>query len=412
MPHPLLLSLGALAGYLLLMWSSPVRTSLVDGFRVVQRYPALPLTLGLFGFGYALFRMAVRWYFAMALPPGEQPLFLWARAPYRPGATWYWGAPDSLWFLPPRACYETARAAVLPMLDSTAGLFNNLVSTFPLAALAALLLLVNWGGHQGVLWRALRKRSGRWAFPAHLGILLCAIAALAKPFLYALPLYINVPHWFLWSPMAAWLAFLFEYLFGVLVQLYLLLLAYCWVRGLTFRHGALLDFTIRRLSFVLRWAAVVMILSTLLVDLPIMLQNLPRFAAWLGADEAAIDRRSAIARTVLDLVFLSFASVQIILTLHNESLRRSLADHLRFLRRHWWALGWFILLAALHFYALHYAHLLCLQAFGEGTALWLGWELLFPWLAGALGAWLLASWVSMFKRSDADRLGDREWVRF
>ena len=33
-------------GYVLLMWSNPVRASLRDGARAVQRYPALALVLG------------------------------------------------------------------------------------------------------------------------------------------------------------------------------------------------------------------------------------------------------------------------------------------------------------------------------------------------------------------------------
>jgi lipoprotein-releasing system ATP-binding protein len=35
---------------------------------------------------------------------------------------------------------------------------------------------------------------------------------------------------------------------------------------------------------------------------------------------------------------------------------------------------------------------------GEGTALWVAWGLISPWIAGALGAWLLASWVCVYRR--------------
>ena len=182
--------------------------------------------------------------------------------------------------------------------------------------------------------------------------------------------------------MVNWLGFLFEYLFGVSMQLYVLLLAYCWVRGLSFRPRQLLDFAIRRSAFVLQWAAVVMLLSTLFIDLPLMLQNVPWFARWQPADAAELERRTVIARLALDLVFLAWCSVQVILTLHNECLVRSLRDHLSFVRHHGWPVGWLILLALLHFYILHFVHHLCLRGFGEGTALWVAWSLAFPWLAG------------------------------
>ena len=68
-PHvsPLLL-LGALLGYALLIWSNPVRASLLDGVRAVRRYPVLALIFGAFGFAYALFQLGLRVYLNFALP--------------------------------------------------------------------------------------------------------------------------------------------------------------------------------------------------------------------------------------------------------------------------------------------------------------------------------------------------------
>lgn len=392
-PPNLLAAAGALAGYILLMWSSPVRASLVDGGRILRRYPRLAFMLGLFGFGYALFQMALRW----SLPAAEAPPLIW-NLPVSPFSAGVWSA--------------AAGEAVVPTLDSTAGLFNNLVSTFPLAALAALLLIVNWSGAQGVLWSALRRRCGWWAVPVHAGILLCAVAAMAKPALYFLLPMVEGRWGVSWSPIVAWLAFLFEYLFGVGVQLYGLMLSYCWLRGLTVRHARLLVFTIRRFSFVLRWAGVVMVLSTVFIDFPLIAQTLPVLSGWFPADPAEMDRRALLARLILDGVFLAGATVQITLMLHNESLRRSWREHGRFVRRHWWPLAWFILLAGLHFFALHFLNAVAARALGEGTGPALLWSLFFPWLAGVAGAWLLASWVSMFKRTDLGRLDDPEWVRF
>jgi hypothetical protein len=57
------LLLGALVGYLVVMFTNPVRASLRDGLRCVRRYKVLWVTLGSFGFAYALFQLALRYYF-------------------------------------------------------------------------------------------------------------------------------------------------------------------------------------------------------------------------------------------------------------------------------------------------------------------------------------------------------------
>ena len=404
--------LGVLAGYLLVMCSNPVRASLRDGVRALRRYPSLWLTLGLFGFGYAVFELGVRFYLSCTLPPADAPLFIWARTPFRPEWTWVVGLRDSLWYLPALAPREIVHEAVLPMLDGTAGLFNNLVSTFPLAALAAIGLLFNAQRRQLVLLRALRRLFGGWGIAAHGGILLCALAALIKPVLLVFLRFAQDPAWFQWSQVIGWLAFLFEYLFGVYIQVYLILLAYCWVRGISFQRHDLVDFAIRRSSFVLRWAVVVMLLSTVFIDLPLILKNFFPLADWIGHDNAAADRWLNVTRTALDAILIFFATVQITLTFHSESLRVAWRDHGRFVWRNAWPLAWFLAVAAMHFYLIHVLDLVCRAGFGEGTALWVSWRLIFPWLSGIVGAWLLASWVCVFKRCDTGRAASENWIRF
>jgi hypothetical protein len=401
---------GALAGYALLIFTNPVRTCLLDGLRAVHRYPRLWLSLGLFGFGYAVFQLVLRFFFASPAPSGEEPTLLWARSAYR-AQGWWAGAPDSLWYVPPGAFQALAKSALLPALDSLGGLFNNVVSTFPLAALAALLLLINWRGHQSTLRRALARRFGLWGWALYPLILLAALAALLKPLVFFLPRYVDLALWFRWAPVDAWLAFIFEYLFGVGVQVYLLSLAYCWLRGISFGHQQLLDFAIRRFSFVARWAFAILLLSTVLVDLPLLIKAFQP-ASDMAAATAELDERNALARAILNVVFIAFATVQVTLVFHNESLRRSLRDHCRFVLNHPGALGWFILLAAVHLYALHFLNALCLAALGEGTAAWIGWTLLFPWLAGFFAACLLAAWVSAFRRADTGKLADKSFARF
>ncbi len=400
---------GALFGYFLVLLTNPARSSLRDGLRCIQRYSTMWLALGVFGFAYALFQLALRVYFHRALPPGEGPVFVWGREAWRDPRLWLTGSPESLWHLPPGAIREAVWQSALPALESVAGIFNLLVATFPLSAFAAFLFLINWEGHHTVLARALRKRFGGWGWALYGGIFLCALAALAKPLLYAVPLLLGLQPaaaaaWFQWSPVAEWMSFLFEYLAGVCVQLGLILIAYCWVRGISFTHEHLIDFAIRRLSFVVRWALLVMLLSSLLIHLPLILKNFPAFQSLFSPEEAAFDRRWKIARGILALVLLLFATMQITLTFHSETLGRALRDHGRFVVRNWWPLLWFFILAGLHFYLLRVFVVLVQRGVGEGTALGVTWSLLAPWLHGLVGAWLLASWVCFYKRADATRV--------
>jgi uncharacterized membrane protein len=369
--------------------------------------------------GHALFQLGLRAYLHSVLPPADRPVLLWAREAWRDPNLWLTGSPESLWYLPRPDFIAVLRETWLPALESTAGIFNSLVITFPGSAIAALLLLGNWQGHHAVLARALQKRFVRTGWLVHAAIILCAIAAFAKPLIYAAPQLFKAMDappamnllWLQWGPVIAWLAFLFEYLLGVCIQIYLILLAYTWVRGLTFHHAHLLDFAIRRFSYVVKWAVIVMALSTLFIDAPLIMKNFPAFAGFLPEEEILATRLGQ-ARACLATFLLLTATMQIMLTFHNESWRKAMRDHLRFIARRWWPFGWFVLVAAMHFFILHATDLAVRRGVGEGTALWVGWSLLFPWIAGVVAAWLLATWVCVFKRCDTTRSETRSWIQF
>lgn len=408
---------GALGGYLLLLFTNPVRASLRDGLRCLRRYPALWVALGVVGFTGALFQLALRVYYFSALPMEEKPAFIWMRAAWRDSQLWLHGSKESLWYLPPHALWQAVFESPLPALESVAGLFNCATSTFPIASLAALLLLVNWQGHHGVMLRALRKRFRGFGWLVYAGVLVCALAAVAKPLLYIAPQIIvasgGTPAakllWIQWGPVAEGLAFLFEYLFGVGLQTYLILLAFTWVRGLTFTRAHLLDFAIRRSSFVLRWALVVMLFSSLFINVPLILKNFPACQVWFPDDAALLEGRLRLARALLTGLLLLFSTVQITLVFHSETLRQALRQHRRFLARFAWPFGWFLILATLHCYLFQVAQELVLRGLGEETAAGLVWGLGVPWLRAVLTAWLLAAWVCLFKRCET---GDAERLRF
>jgi hypothetical protein len=396
-----LLLAGVMVGYGVLMLANPVRDSLRDGFRCLRRYPALWGTLAVFGVCYAAFhQVGLRLLEFQILPEGERPILQWARA----------------WYLPHAMQWEAARNAFVPALESVAGIFNNVITTFPFSAVAALLLLVNWKGHHLVLNRALRRRFGPWGWVIYGGITVCALAAILKP----LALYGGVPWLSRFIPgkwllppafLIDWLSILFEYLFGVCVQIYLILLVDVWVLGIDFTPQHLLDFAIRRFSAVMKWAGAVLAISSLTIYLPQIVALLPPFTSRVNpyAMDAYVNH---IARPAMALFLIGLASVQITLTFHSESLRDAIRDHFRFARRHASALTWFLLIALVHFYGFHFLNGILRAGLGEGTVSGLGWQLCAPLLEAFLAAWLLAAWVCWFKKTGSSRPHDKNWVAY
>ena len=398
--HWLLLAAGT-AGYFLLLAGNPLRASLRDGFRCLQRYPALWTIPGAFGFFYALFHLGLRLLERDLLREGERPIFQWSRA----------------WFFPHAMQVEGLKASILPAFESAAGIFNNVITTFPLSAAAALLLLVNWKGHHMVLNRALRKRYGRWGWLLYGIISACAVAAVAKPLMYAgLPMLARIgpglyPVSFTLSFVVDWLSFVFEYLFGVCIQIYLILLVYVWVRGLHASSSHLLDFAIRRFSSVMKWAALVVLLSSILIHLPLILSTVPPFSTWTSGYEV-FRYVNRVARPLLAVFLLCFTTPQIVLTFHSESFRQAVRDHFCFMRKNAGTMSWFIVVASVSFFAFQFLNHALKAGLGEGTAMGILWSLSAPLIETFIAGWLLASWVCVYKRADTGRSQEEDWVAF
>jgi hypothetical protein len=383
----LILIAGALGGYLLLMLTNPVRSSFRDGLRCLQRYHALWSILAIFGFCYALFQIGLRFYYWWILPVKT------VRFSNGPGA----------WEFSREHLVTVLQQSILPAAESVAGLFNNIVTTYPFSAGAAVLLLVNWQGHYAVLNRSLRRKFGGFGWVIFLGISICAVAAILKPALYFMPAYsARIPEEILLqlSSIIDWLSFLFEYLFGVCIQVYLILMVFAWVRGIHFTHSSLLDVAIRRLSYIMRWAAIVILISTLFIHLPLILMTFPGFSQRIPA-AGTLRYIDTFARPLLCVFLLLYPAVQITLTFHSEKLRKAVQDNRRFLWKNARNFLWFLLIAALHFFILTLLNLTITAGFGEGTNLVLGWSLIYPLIYALVAGWLLASWVCFFKKCEA-----------
>jgi hypothetical protein len=371
----------------LVMLFAPVRPSLRDGFRCVARFPRICITFVVFGFAYSIFHFAT---FSPIQSSSDVDLTQVTSLPY-----WTWPHLAEVW-----------RQIPLPVLENVAGIFDNATTTYPLSVVAAILIVANWRGLHGALFRALHKRFRLGGFLIYLILLLSAFAAVLKPIIY-------------W-PLPAWAAFessdrliaissaldatafIFEYLFGVYVQVYLITVCFAWIRGLSFEEGELFRFAVRRFAFVLKWAGIVVILWMVMVKIPL--------AYFTTISE--VPEHFEYPRLAMCVFIMLFASVQVSLALHNEGLRDAFRAHGRFIRRNWHQFGWFLLVAALHFFFIMACDAIMRGAIGERILPLVVWSCFFVTARGFVTGWLLASWICLFRRHETAALGQERWIQY
>jgi hypothetical protein len=191
--------------------------------------------------------------------------------------------------------------------------------------------------------------------------------------------------------------FIFEYLFGVYIQVYLIMVCFTWIRGLSFEEGELFRFGVRRFSFVLKWAGIVVLVSTAIVRAPLVLASLTN-SPWLL-------EYLPYQRLAMCIFIVVFASVQVSLALHNESLGHAIGAHFRFVGRNWTRFGWFILICALHFFLIMALDAIARGAINDRLIALIVWKCLFIAARGFITGWLLASWVCLFRRYETGAHG-------
>jgi hypothetical protein len=381
--------LGMLGGYLLLLFTNPVRVALRDGLRCVSRFKRLWLVFALLAFAYSIFRFAVFTPLQATADLRLEQFEFWA--------SWHWPTFDNIW-----------RESLLHAVESTAGILDAAATTYPLSVVAAVLLIFNWRGLHFSLVRALLKQFGPGGWLIYLGILAGALASLVKPLIYW-----RVPEWIHFLPPARLLqasavvdtvAFLFEYLCAVYIQVYLITVCLAWIKGLQFGEEALLRFAIRRFSFVLKWLGLVVLASTLLLRVPLLIayfQDLPGVLDYLP-----------LGRCLMAALILSFGTMQISLVLHNESLREAFQAHWQFVRRNAVRFGWFLLLAALHYWFLALADATIHAAAVDRPLALIVWKLLYVVAYAFVTGWLLASWVCLYRQCEIGRINRETWIRY
>jgi hypothetical protein len=381
--------LGLCGGYALVMFFNPVRQALGDGFRCIGRFKRIWMTFALLGFGYFVFQFAT---FTPIRSSADLDLTQVTSLP-----SWHWPGFVEIW-----------RETPLPALEGVAGIFDNATTTYPLSVLAAVLMIVNWRGLHGALLGALRKRYRFWSYLIYLILLLSALASLFKPIVFW-----RLPRWGGLFPAAGLLqisatvdavAFIFEYLFGVYIQVYLISVCLAWVKGVSFEEGELFRFAMRRFSYVLKWAGVVALVSTLMVRLPLLLayfMNIPGVLDYLP-----------IERMLMSGLIIAFCSVQISLALHNETLGDAIRAHRRFIRRNAGRLGWFLVICGIHFFCIMICDAIVRGAIADRLGALFVWKFVFACLRGMITGWLLASWVCLFRLCEARRLHQEKWISY
>ena len=381
--------LGLIAGYGLVLFFNPIRLALRDGFRCIMRFKRIWLTFALLGFAYSVFRFAT-------FTPLQQMSDLDPRQ-LATIADWKWPRLAEVW-------QETP----LPALEGLAGIFDNATTTYPLSIIAAILLFCNWRGVQGALFKALPQRFGVWGYVIYVIVALSAVASLFKAIVYwRLPAWRAVlPDAVLFQTSAAVdaVSFIFEYLFGIYLQVYLITVALAWIKGLSFTEEALFQFAVRRFSYVLKWAGIVVLVSTLLVRLPLLL-------AYFIDLPGVLDYQEAARYTMSGLIIL-FCSVQISLVLHNEDIGEAFRAHGQFVRRDVVRLGWFLLICAIHFFLLTACDAIVRGAIADRVAGLIIWKTFYVCLRGLVTGWLLASWVCLFRQCETRRSERETWIRY
>ncbi len=366
--------IGLLSGYVIVLLFNPVRVPLRDGFRCLLRYKRVWLTFVLLGFAYFVFQ------FSTFTPIQSTADFDLTQITSL--ATWHWPTFMEVW-----------QEAPIPALEGVAGIFDSATTTYPLSAIAAVLMLINWRGLHGALVRALHKRFRFWGYLLYLILLLSAVAALLKPIVYwALPLWgglLPAQGVLQISASVDAVAFIFEYLFGVYIQIYLIAVCFAWIRGLSFEEGELFRFAMRRFSYVLEWAGIVVLVSTVIVRLPLLLAYL-----------------------VMCGLIIAFSSVQISLALHNETLRGAVRAHREFIRNNLNRFGWFLLICGIHFFFLTVADAIVRGAIADRLIAMIIWKSIFVFLRGLITGWLLASWVCLFRRGETGQVYQQAWIEY
>ena len=386
--QPIVILIAAVVtSYLVLIFANPAAQFFRDGFRCVHRHPRMWIWLSGLGLAYTIFRVL------------EDLNFSGMR--YSLTGMLYWPG------FKPIAWQDSAGRAWLPGLELLSGLFNQAVVTYPVSAIAALLFLLNWRGYQLQFVRAAKRRMGKWWMAVYPGLLVCAFAALCKPVfslsIYWLNKYFDGILLLHAGAMIDWLSFQFEYLFGYLIQIYLVLFAFVWIRGLSSEPERIFEFALKRAVYSAKWAGVILLSTLLLIHLPLLISYL-WIMQQIDYTNAVVQYVDQTARPLIAVALILFCSIQVTLILHNKTLRDAVQDHARFARHFWLRIISFLLLAGLQLFAMSWLTDVVTGGFPKYSVPNLLCAALGTVARAFLAAWFLSTWVCLYRASPQPRL--------
>ena len=378
-----------LIGYLLVLVTSPAASAMRYAVLALCRHFRLVALVLALAFAAALTRTAARaWFIWQENPDMTRDLvrelfgFTFTPAPWLPAL-------------------ETA---LQPALQNSIGIYHCALTTFPLSIPAALLFLLNRGGVLRAIFGHFWRRHHLLALPSQVFILLAAVAALAKPaVLWPGDWFPADPGWLVFREVLLWLAFGFEYAFGVFIQVALAMRVFEWLRGMHFEDERFLLTISRRFVVLWPWLLTLFLLSSLLFYLPPIL-------AVAGGDTPATGLAPWQDWLFVGLL-LPFAPVQVLLIFHNHSLPRAVAQSLHFLRTHPGTLIWMTLLAFLHWYAFEVGLAWVAASLGDRNVYAAGVRLAGSLGVGLLTCWLFATWITLFKQVETGHEKERAWLQ-
>jgi hypothetical protein len=294
----------------------------------------------------------------------------------------------------------SAARARLPSLELLAGIFNQAVVSYPASAAAGFLFLFNWQGYQARFLEAARRRLGRWWLAVYLGLLVCALAAIVKPIfslaIYWLNQYFGGIFLLRAGAVIDCLSFQFEYLFGLLIQIILVLQTYVWIRGLNAAPNRIVELAVKRSVYAAKWAGLILGTTLLLIHLPLLVTYM-----WIGEytefTKAVVQYVEQTARPLIAMGLLLFCSMQITLILHNETLREAVLEHARLGRKHWYRIFWFLAISGLHLFGISWLSEFLAESFPKYSVPNVLFAGLCTLCKAFLAAWFVASWVCLYR---------------
>ncbi len=375
---PIIYAATVIAGVVLWLLHSRVRAALGHGMQCLLRYPALWRIPAAFAIAYGVFQWIA------------EALLVWRMGEW--SATWpmqrQWN-PDADWNVEPLG-------VVIDALDRMATLGSGIIISFPLAAFVVLWVGIFRAGIVLQLARAVRRRFPRSWLVLVVGFSLAAVASIIKPVMYLFlpevlerlpmdPLTVLIG-----ASVVNLVSLAFEIFLESYVTVYLMLLAFAWVRGIRADRQRLHLLSARRMGYVLKWTLMTTVFAMIVVGAMFAESYFP------AADGGGLSRLGAFAQILYAVVLLAFFPVQAVLVFHNRSLRASLVASARLMKNNLACMLLFLSGGALVFAGLVSADEIITSRL-QGVSIGFATSAIVDTLSAILAGWLLASWVCLYR---------------